>query len=217
MSITGKALFDLYSSLWEAVGIEAPEGQRNFEAAEEPAAANFDYMMDQLHKDLVRIADAMDAQLLPQRFGPEMCSLVGDDAGSFEILTGLDGRAVPVIQLAPGVYRECQIRAQVLKNHAVTTPVPTIVRIIWSSAAAVAKTAVFNVKYRAVADGESLLGALSTVTAEATDSAVSHGRVTTAIELPVFTQGKTLGLRIGHDGAISDMDNAVCIHLIEVI
>jgi hypothetical protein len=154
---------------------------------------------------------------LPQRFGPEAINLVGAASGVFDSLVAADDRRIPVIKLAADADEECQLVAKVLKDNSVTSPVATKVAIEWSSAAVVAKTAGFAVKYQAVAEGATFTGTASTIVKNASDSAVAHGRVRTVIDLPVLIQGQVLNLTVMHTGTTDDMENDVCVHMIEVI
>ena len=217
MSTHSKGLLDLHNTEWETQGTERPQGARNWAAAEEPPAENFDFHFYWTFKDLETFVDAIEAQLLPQRFGPESINLVGPNSGSFDALIAADSRRIPVIKLAAGADEECQLVAKVLKNNGVTSPVATQVAIEWSSAAVVAKTAGFAVKYQAVAEGATCTGTASTIVKNASDSAVAHGRVRTVIDLPVLVQGKVLELTVVHTGTTDDMENDVCVHMIEVI
>jgi len=219
MSQASKYLVDIHITPWETTGTETPVGQRDFAAGQEPTAEEFDYHFYYVHKDIADLIDAIDAWLVPQLFRPESIELVGDNAGTFDVIQGADGRDIPVIKLAPGVKQTCQVYAIVRKNNTVGSPAKTKVRIRWSTAATISRTAVFNIKYLAAGDGESLTQVMSTIQRQVSDSAVSHGRVTTEVELPVLTQGKTLQVLIEHDGTdpADNMDAEICIHMIEVI
>jgi len=202
---------------WEAVGTETPEGSRDFQAGEEPTEKEFDYILDQLHKFADALCAAIRDYVMPQRFNPESMDLVGTDAGTFSLLTTADSRRIPVVQLAAASYQQCRVAARVLKDNTISMPEAMKVVIYWSTASELAKTAEWRVKYRAVGAGEVVTGSASTISKQAADSAIQHGLVITEVDLVVLTLGKLALLEIGHDGTADDLENDICIHMIEVI
>ena len=219
MSQDSKYLLDVHLTAWETIGTETAALSRDFAAGQEPTAEEFDYHFYYAQKDISDLIDAIDTWISPQLFRPEAIELVGDDAGTFDILTAVDGRVIPTITLAASSKEVCSVNAIVRKNNAVGTPTKTKVRIRWSTAGTISQTAVFNIKYLAAGDGDNMLAATSTLQKQASDSTVSHGRVTTEVELIVLTQGESLNIIVEHDGTdpADNIDNAVCIHMIEVI
>jgi len=210
--------YEHHLSEWASVGVETAEGSRDFNAGEEPTSAEFDYILDQLFKSVDGLASVIHDYIMPQRFGAEELYLVGADAGSYDSIETADSRRLAVLKLAAGSYEQCRIVGVVVKNNALSTPEVTKVRIVWSTAATIAKTAEWVVKYKAVATGASYTaGAFSEVTAEAADSAIAHGKVVTEISLPVLARGSDLLLEIGHQGDIDDITNDICVHRVEVI
>lgn len=203
---------------WEATGVETAEGDRDFNAGEEPTSAEFDYFFDQVFKAIDGLCEVIHDYILPQRFTPEALQLVGEDAGSYDALTAADDHRIPVIILAAGAYQQLSLHAVIVKDQTLSTPEETKVRIVWSTAAAISRTAEWIVYYKSVAAGESATaGSFSSVSESASDSAVSHGLVVTEVELPVLTRGEIVFLEIGHRGDIDDIINDVCVHRIEVI
>jgi len=202
---------------WAAIGTETPEGSRDFLTGQEPTEKEFDYLFDQIHKFADALCTAVRDYVMPQRFFPESISLVGTDCGSEDVLTTADSRRLSVIKLAAASYEQCRVTARVLKDNTISTPEATKVVLYWSTAATSAKTAELRVKYVALGAGDVVTGSASTISKQASDSAVQNGLVVTTVELPVLTLGDLLLLEIGHDGTADDIDNDLCIHLIEVI
>jgi len=204
-------------SEWAAIGTETPEGSRDFLAGQEPTEKEFDYLFDQIHKFADEILTKIRDYVMPQRFFPESISLVGADSGTENVLTTADSRRLAVVKLAAASYEQCRVTARVLKDNTISTPEETKVVLYWSTAATASKTAELRVKYKALGAGDVVTGSASTISKQAADSAVQNGLVTTTIDLPVLTLGDLLLLEIGHDGTADDIDNDICIHMIEVI
>lgn len=217
MTTTSKKLLDLHNTPWETQGTERALGLRNWQAAEEPPAENFDHAFYWNHQDLVNVIDAIEAQILPERFTPESISAVGPDSGTASSITMAGGQYIPVIKLGATVDESCQVVSRVRCDGTVTTPSVTKVRIIWGSAGTIAKTTKFAVRYLQAGSGATLAGTMNTVNVTTADSAVSYGRVLTEVDLPVLTQGNTLLLDIQHVGTLDDIVNDVCIFGIEVV
>jgi hypothetical protein len=219
MSQTSKKLIDLHITEWESAGTETALGQRDFSAGQEPTAEEFDYHFYYVYEDVSNLLDAIETWVMPQIFRPESIELIGDTPGEFELLTGDDGRYIPAIKLETGVSRDCRVRGIVRKSDSVGAPTATIIRIRWSTEGTLEETAVWKIHYLAAGDDESLIAAVSTVTKQASDSTVEHGRVTTEVTLPVLTQGESLEVIVEHDGtAIADsISNDIYVHAIEVV
>lgn len=217
MTTTSKKLLDLSGTPWETAGTERGVGLRNWQAAEEPPAENFDYHFYWSHKDLENVIDAIEAQILPERFGPEQMSTVGGSGGTAALITMGGGKKMPVILLGASVDEMCQLVSRVRCNNGVTSPTGTQVKIVWGSAGLAVKTTKFAVHYLQAGDGETLAGTMNTVNATVADVAVSFGRVETVVALPVLVQGKTLMVAVEHLGATDDILNDVAVFNVEVI
>ena len=219
MSVESTKLIDNKLTPWEAEGTERELGSRDWLPNEEPPSANFDYEFYWMHKTMQNLLAAIDANLVPQRFYAEQIDLNGANAAEFGYVEDATGGKMAVLSFAAAEDQECQLRTRVRNSNSLDTPIKTKVEIEWSSTGNVTKTAVWQVKYFVVGDGETFQATPDTVEVQASDSSIVHGRVRTTIELPVLAQGKTLVLRVVHHGTNGndEMESVCCVHSVAVV